>query len=375
MRSILLRMKSNGEVEWMDDAGEVTTGWPTSATYDRLTVLVPAEDVLLLEIGRVPGNQRLWSKAIPFLVEDLLVLPIEAQHVAWKWLGDDRPILVCVVAHARMEEWTNRLREVGLEPEVMVPESLALPFHGDAPSLLIDGEHALLRLTHTQALSGRTDEIVAIVNSMEPALEPHTWLVAEGQAPFPPRTTTVVAHALHAFSLRDGALSLLQGAYTTRKRLDGLARHWRRTTVLASIALLLLASYPVIDRQKLTTKIAEQRREMQTLYRQMVPGTKVVEDPAILLKSALANRGLGQSSGALQVLARVAPVIAADSRLSLDSIEYRDRRLELIVQSEGVSDLDRLRQSLVRDGLKVEIAGTMPGTNGTEGRLRVWETP
>lgn len=375
MKNILLRIKSDGDAEWMGDDGVVTPGWPTAALHDRLTVLVPAEDVLLLEVARLPGNQRQWSKAIPFLVEDLLVLPIETQHVAWKWTGDDNPILVCVVAHARMAEWTTRLRDAGLEPELMVPESLALPFHGDAPSLLIEGKRTLLRRTHAQALAGTTDEVVAIASNTEPVLEAHAWLVADAQAPFPSRTTTLIPHALHAFSVRDGAFSLLQGAYITRKRLDGLARHWWRTAALAGIALLLLAIHPVIDRQKLKTKVAEQRHEMQQLYRQVAPGAEVAGDPAALLESALASHGLGRSSGAMRVLSRVAPVVAADNRLSLDSIEYRDRRLELIVQAEGVSNLDRLRQRLVRAGLKAEIAGTTPGTNGTEGRLHVWEAP
>lgn len=373
MSRILVRISTTGDAEWISDEGAVRTGWPTQGPDDQVIVLVPAEDVLLLEVARIAGNQRQWSKAIPFLVEDLLVLPIEAQHVAWKWAGGNEPIQVCVVAHARMEEWIGRLREAGLEPEAMVTESLALPLRDDAPSLLVDGERILLRRANAQALTGTTDEVVAILDCTEPLAEANAWLVGDSQTSFPSRTRSTIPHALHAFTPRDDTLNLMQGAYPPRRRLVSLTRHWRRAAALACVALLLLALYPVIDRQKLVGKVAEQRIEMQKLYRQAVPGTGAVDDPARRLQSALAIRGFGQSDGAMRLLARAAPAIAADSRLSLDSLEYRERRLELIVQASGVPDLDRLRQSLTHNGLKAEIAGTTPGTNGIEGRLHVWE--
>lgn len=375
MKRILVRMGISGDAEWKGDDGVVRTGWPSPGPEERVTILVPAEDVLVLEVPRIAGNQRQWSKAIPFLVEDLLVLPIESQHVAWTWAGGNEPILVCVVAHTRMEGWINRLRDAGLEPEAMVPESLALPLRVDAPSLLVDGRRAVLRYATAQALSGTTDEIVAIVDCTEPVGETNVWLVGNSQPPFSARTTSVIPHALHVFDLQDDALNLLQGAYLPRNRVNGLARHWRRTAVLASIALLLLAAHPVIDRHKLVDKVAEQRQEMEQLYRQAVPGSGAVDDPARRLQSALASRGLGQSDGAMRLLAQAAPVIAADGHLSLDSLEYRDRRLALIVQATAVSDLDRLRQALAQSGLEAEITGTTPGTNGVEGRLHVREVP
>src|SRR5690606_7370419 len=147
-----------------------------------------------------------------------------------------------------------------------------------------------------------------------------------------------VAHALHAFVVPDVVLNLLQGDYAPRGRADGLARDWRWAAVLAGIALFLALLHPLLDRHKLAGKVAAQQAEMEQLYRRAVPQASVVDDPARRLQSALAARGLGRGEAVISLLARAAPAIAADGSLALDSFEFRERRLELIVQAANVAD-------------------------------------
>lgn len=373
MTAALLRLTTGNDIEWMDDNGVVRMDPPVLSPNARAIVLVPAEDVLLLEVAKIAGSKRQWSKAIPFLIEDSLILPIEAQHVAWKWDGGDNSIIVCVATHARMEAWLARLRDANIDPDALIPESLALPVTSDAPSVMIDGDRCLLRRSNTQAITGTVDEIVAIVEHTKPVLDASTWLVGESSSPFPAHSRTPIVHALHAYSLRDDMLNLLQGAYTPRKRLDGQMRYWRQTAMLAATALLLLLMHAVVDRQKLAGKVSAQRQEMERLYRDAVPGATVADDPARRLRSVLSSRGLRQDDGALRMLSKLAPTIAAADRLSINSIEYRERRLELIVQASDVRELDRLERMLVRTGLDAEIVSTTPGTAGIEGRLSMRE--
>jgi general secretion pathway protein L len=375
MTQVLLRLLPDGRSEWRDADGTIRDGWPPPQRADRVVVLVPAEDVLLLDVARIAGSERQWSQALPFVVEEQLVLPIESQHVAW-WRGsrDDR-ICVAVVARTRLEAWLAQLHAAGVAADVLLPESLALPWDPERPTLLVDGGRCVLRLGESSALGGDLGEIVAVAAHTESMPAVDAWRVGDASSPLPAHQEHVVTHALHAFSVQGADLNLLQGDYVPRGRSDGLARRWRRAAVLVGVALLLALLHPLLDRHKLAGKVTAQRAEMEQLYRRAVPSATAVDDPARRLQSALAARGLAQGDGVMHLLAQMAPALAADDRLSLDSLEYRDRRLELVVQAGSVADLDALRQRLARSGLNAEIADTTPGTRGVQGRLRLGAAP
>lgn len=374
MSRILLRLRADGGSEWLDADRVVHAGWPAPRREDRVLVLVPATEVLLLELAPPAGNERQWAQALPFLIEEQLVAPIETQHVAWARSRDGARLCVAVVARAQLDGWLARLREAGVEPDALVSEALALPWQPQRPALLVDGGQCVLRRAEAGALAGDTDEIVALGTDL-PDVE--AWLVGDSRSPVPTQTQHVVAHALHAFATQATVPqpNLLQGAYAPRRRADGLARRWRRAAMLAAAALLLAGLHPLLDRHKLATRVAAQRAEMTQLYRRAVPSAGAVEDPARQLQAALAARGLGPGDGVLGLLTRLAPALAADAGLSLESLEYRERRLELVVQAGSVADLDALRQRLARAGLTAEIAGTTPGSRGVQGRLRLGAAP
>lgn len=376
MTRVLLRLRADGRSEWMGVDGVVREGWPTPRREERVVVLVPGEDVLLLEVPRIAGSERQWSQALPFLAEEQLVLPIESQHVAWSRISREECLRVAVVTRARMDGWLAQLHEAGLEPDSLLPEALALPWHPDRSTLLVDGDRCVLRLGESSALTGNAGEIAALVEFVAPASVIETWRVGDSQSPLPAQPQHVVPHALHAFATQqDAGLNLLQGDYAPRRRTGDLARAWRRAAALACIALLLGAFHPLLDRHKLAGKVAMQRAEMVQLYRRAVKDATEMDDPARRMQVALSARGLGHRDGAVNLLAQIASTIAADDRLVLDSLEYRDRRLELIVQAGSVANLDGLRQRLTRIGLTAEIVGTTPGTQGVQGRLRIGAKP
>lgn len=375
MTDLLLRLLGDGGSEWIDIDGVVASGWPPPRPGQRTVVLVPAEEVLLLEVVRGAGNERQWTQALPFVVEEQLVSPVESQHVAWARGIDDEHVNVAVVARARLEAWLAQLRAAGIEPDVLLPETLALPWQPDRPVLLVDGGRCLLRIGESGALGGEAGEIAAFVQCMDTLPGVDAWRVGDSHSPLPTQDQRLVAHALQAFVVPDVVLNLLQGDYAPRSRADGLARDWRWAAVLAGIALFLALLHPLLDRHKLAGKVAAQQAEMEQLYRHAVPQASVVDDPARRLQSALAARGLGRGEGVISLLARAAPAIAADGSLALDSFEFRERRLELIVQAANVADLDALRQRLAHAGLTAEIAGTTPGTRGVQGRLRIGAGP
>lgn len=373
MNERLLRLLPDGHSQWRDADGGPHEGWPTPMPGTRHIVLVPAEDVLLLDTARIAGSQRQLASALAYLVEEHLAAPVESQHVVEVGERDDERLHVACVARERMDEWLSRLRAGGIEPDMLLPESLALPWSDEHPTLLAEADRCIVRLGRSQALAGTFDEIAALAGALQ-APNADGWVVGEAQSPWPMHSPRSVAHALDVLGAIDRRSNLLQGRYAPRRRTRALRRDWRQATAVAGIALLLAALHPLLDRQLLSRQAQAQRAGMLALYQAAVPTATVFDDPARRLRSALAARGLERSDGAMSLLARIAPVIAADDRATLVSVEYREQRLELVVQAPGIGDLDALAQRLARAGVPMDIAGATPGTQGVQGRLRTRST-
>lgn len=377
-RRITLRLLADDRVEWIDAQAVVHDGWPPPDPDTWLTALVPGEAVTLLDLPRVAGTDRQLTQALPALVEEQLVAPVESQHLAWWPAGDGGRLGVAAVLRADMDAWLARLRAAGLEPDVLVPDTLALPWRDARPCLLVEAERFVLRLGEACALAGTPAELPGFVAAMglaDPLVQPATWAVADAPAPWPVQRT--VEHALHALAAGERAASenLLQGDYSPRRRTRRLDAAWRWALGAVALALLTLLVTPLVERQLLAGAVAQQRAEMQALARRVVPAGRPVADPVRQLRTALGAHGLGQGDGALDLLTRVAPAIAADPRLAADSFSYRRPRLELVVQADGMAALDALRGRLARAGLTAEIVGSTPGTQGVQGRLRIGDVP
>jgi general secretion pathway protein L len=376
-RRITLRLLADDRIEWIDVQGTVRGGWPPADPDTHVTVLVPGEAVTLLELPRVAATDRQLTQALPALVEEQLVAPVEMQHLAWWPAGAGDRLCVAAVLRTDMENWLARLRAAGLEPDVLLPDTLALPWQDNRPLLLVEAERFVLRLGEARALAGSPGELPGFIAALglDPVAGLGIWTVAEAPVPWPPRRT--IEHALHAFASAEHApaVNLLQGDHSPRRRTRRLDSSWRWAIGLVALALLTLLLTPLVERQLLAGAVAQQRAEMQALARRVLPAGRPITDPARQLQAALGAHGLGQGDGALDLLTRVAPAIAADPRLATDSLSYRRPRLEVVVQADDMAGLDALRGRLTRAGLTAEIASSTPGTQGVQGRLRIGDVP
>src|SRR3546814_13140132 len=106
MSRILIRIAPDGELRWLStsDPARVQRGVPVVAADDRVWVVMPAEDVLLLSAPRVARSAAQMQQALPYAIEDQLAAAIETQHVAWSPAADPQHVAVAVVSRNRSEE-------------------------------------------------------------------------------------------------------------------------------------------------------------------------------------------------------------------------------------------------------------------------------
>ena len=373
MSRILLRIAADGELRWLSASApaRIRVGVPPVAPDDRLWVVFPAQDVLLMTAPRVARSAAQMQQALPYAIEDQLAAAIETQHVAWLPAVDPQQVLVAVVARSRLDALLAVLRGQGLEPDAVIPEPLLLPWQAGAATVLLEPNRALLRYGEARAFVGQADELAVVAGRI--AAELDAIVVGEQASPLPLRSRRRVDDGLLAYAdaLRSEApLNLLQGEYAPRRRAGRAQRAWRWAGTLALAALLLSFAQALLERAQWARLVERQRAEMADLFRAAVPAASRVVDAEQQLRSALAAAGQGRGDAGLALLAQAAPALVSDARLQLDALEWRDDQLELVVSAPDVASLDALRQRLALAAI-TELTTVTPGSKGVEGRLRV----
>ena len=389
---LLLRLHSDGSLSWLtqDASGRAlaaaNTGVPPAQALARsaqVWVLVPGEDVLLMSAPAVSQQRAQLAKALPYAIEERLAGAVEDLHIALPERIAGDTLGVAVVARETLRGWIETLAAHGIQPDFIVPETLALPYAHGMTTLLIDGDRALLRSDAQQAAVGDVAQLQGWLAAAAPAaLEVFDFRAAAPLAltPKPARYHERQRDVLAFFAAQLTApapLNLLQGEFAPRHRQLPVQRLWRVAGWLAAAALVVLVASSLVGWVR---DSAESRRlddAMREVLHQSFPRLdSVAGDPQQLMQSELARlRGNGDDAGVLRVLSQVAPVLGSSTRIAVKGIEYHNATLELSLRAPDVESLDLVRERLGNlGGLKAEVtSATQSDENGgsIDGRVRV----
>lgn len=385
---LLIRLHPDGQLAWLaQDAGgralsPANSGAPPPATLARarrIVVLVPGEDVLLLETDAVSTRRAQLLKAVPFALEDQLVSPVEDLHFALPERVERGRIGVAVVARERLRAWVQQLSALGIRPDVLLPDTLALPLPADAASLCIEPRRALLRCGPAQAFACELPLLADWLGvAAATALVVHDFRQAAALAlpvralEYHERQTDALAF-FAAHLPREPEPNLLQGEFSPSHRHLPLRRLWTRAAALAAAALVLALAHAGIDWLRLARESARLDAEQRDVLRGALPQlAQVAGDPRQVMQSALTRLSVDAGgSGVIALLNRIGPVLASMTRVSLKGIEYRNATLELALRAPDVPALDLVRERLASLGLNVEVTSANSGEAGVDGRLRI----
>ncbi len=358
-------------------------GAPAASTVTgarRVIVLVPSEQVVLLETDGVSARRAQLAKAVPFALEDQLASPVEELHFALSEHVVGARIGVAVVARAVLRDWIGMLAQLGIRADAIVPDSLAVPVPGAGATVLIEPSRALVRWGKVHACVCETAALGQWLGVVAPAtVEVHDFR----QAPrldlpvevsrYHERQSDPLA-LLAAASMREPAINLLQGEFAPSHRHMPAQKLWRSAALLAAASVILGLAYAGGDYLRL--KRESDRLELaqhEALRASMPEFANVAGDPRQLMQSALMRmRGDGATGGLSPLLGRIGPVLAATTRVSLKSMEYRNATLELGLRAPDVPTLDLVREQLANlGGLKAEVTAAATSEKGVDGRLRI----
>ncbi len=354
---------------------------------ERVTVLVPGEDVLLTQ-AEVPGHKRrLLARAVPYALEEQLVEDVESLHFALCGVDGER-VNVAVVSRARLDQWLVRLQQAGIEAERIVPDVLALPLHDDAWHVLRLNDRLLLRTGPQVGMvidaANAALSLTALLNETEN--RPDILRVQDFTAssePLPPLDIETVEEpaaglpvAVMAAAFNDQqAINLLQGQYSRRERISRYWRPWRAAAALLVGFIVVQLAAGVVERQQLAAQKEALDAEIEQIYRQAFPEARKVVNARVQMERALtALRGGGSAEGGgfAELLAQAGRQFNNSPGLNLQRLSYKSGQLDVALLIGDLQQLDQLKQRLVDEaGLEVEIQSASARDNLVEARLRI----
>lgn len=358
----------------------------------RLTLLVPNGEVVLLPVTLPTRRRQQLRAALPYLLEEQLAEDVERLQFALGPIGHDLSATAAVVARSTLEGWLAPFHALGLSPQVMCPEGLALATTPDQWTLLADGSEWLLATGQGQVSTAPMAAAAAMVAAgCETTAAPQRLRLcrprgATGdttaiEALCAERGITLEAVASHHHAIDyllapgagQAAINLLQGEYSPSGQIGRRLRPWRLTAALAGALLLVEVGGAIAHYQGLKGEVARLEQGIEQRYRDTFPEARRVENPRAQMAQRLAALRGGGEDTLSRLLGRAAAPLAADPGVVIETLSYRQRQLELAVAVGGFEALDRLKQGLAKAGLQVEISGANAEAGRVRSQLRIRE--
>ncbi|MDO6459327.1 type II secretion system protein GspL [Granulosicoccaceae sp. 1_MG-2023] len=387
------------EVSWLvcDDQGSPVSASRTATLEQaatqvegrRVTVVVPADWVVLLSAEMPASAASRLTRLLPNVLEEQLSEDVEKLHFApgKRRAGNRWP--VAVISHERMQRMQARFEACGLRPTEVRPEPLALPLFGENDSswTALQREGALVArlgadsgfgietdlgpLLLSRSLEDAGEEkpagLVLFNASADEAVEISGFDAVEER----PCTDRTALYAKGVFNTE--GINLFQGDYSIKQRFDKAWKPWRGVMALAALLLVTLWAGKFIEYRQLGSIVAGQRAAMTEIVKRTFPDVKRVTNPQRQMRSELRKLGAGVSNtGFVPVMDVVSRAVSANGKTTLNSVNYKTGRMDLDLQTDALGTLDVIKREVESAGpysLSVESANQVDG--GIRGRLRV----
>lgn len=404
--TVLLRMARGAEAgacEWL--APDVTDGAPVRGSLQeaaeacsgkRTIFLAPGEDVLLSSVNIPARNRQRLMQALPYALEDRLVQDIEECHfAAGTTRRGDGSLPVAVIERARLEHWLGDLASVGIAPDRVVPDVLAVPYEPGSWTILDDAGMTLVRHTTQGGFAIDRDSLAPVLASaLEEAGEarPAQLLIhaAEDAADeFEALSTLGVeivvrplpgsALALLANHVDGGeAIDLLQGDFSRREQFGRAWRPWLPAAVMLALLLVINMGMLLYEHGRLNSESARLQSSIENIYRSTFPESQRVVNARVQMERGLEalRRGGAQNSDFLDMMSKTAEALRQTEGLVVQRINYRERRLDLSLMIRDLQQLDGLVQRIGENGgMPVEVQSASAVEGRIEARLQVRAAP
>jgi len=338
------------------------------------TLLVPGESVLLVTVHLPKTSAAQLRRAVPYALEEQLIDNVENLHFAIGKQNSAGNVLVAVVQKTLLQTWLTQCQRWQFEPNVVLPDFLAVSVLENAWHIYLDGDRALVRQTAQQGMNVHRDQLAEVVRlsisagttDLPAALQIDyddgneqfetdnlsSLPLAINMAPEPEFCMKVFC----ASSKQTLPINLLQGEFSRTRDVDKKNFWLKCTTILLLGWLAVWLAGAVTQYVVLKYRLAKAQSQVNTLYKQAFPQANDIVDPQLRVQRALqAAQNTSAGGPFLSLLTQVGQQLAQQNHnVTILTINYHDQLLSLSVSAPNFQMLSSFTQALQKTGLQVQ---------------------
>ncbi|MEH6609437.1 MAG: type II secretion system protein GspL [Halioglobus sp.] len=376
---------SEEQPRWLDEENALPA-FATASSQRRESVIfaAPGEDVRLQRLTISPEEKKHLAKSLPYMLEEQLAGDVEQLHFASTVLKElDYAVAIC--AASKMRHWQTLLADFD-GGGLWTSETLLLPWREGEWCLLFEADKVVLRTGACEGISAERELLSVLLTAALVDDPPPRALVVYGSeqagelTEIPESLRALVqwrkGNFCSALLLADTVNvkpNLLQGEFSLRLPLSRWWQQWRlvAAVLLAAFGLQLLTTW--VDYRQLKQENESLQTAVMASYRQAYPKGNA-PDPEVQLRRQLASlQGSAQSSGFVNLMAKVGSVIAGLEGTSIASINYSDRggELRMNIVAADYTAVEKIREGINKTGLKAVMESSSAQGDRVRARIRV----
>jgi general secretion pathway protein L len=356
----------------------------------NVIVLLPLEQMFLTSVNTRARKQKHLLKAIPFALEDELADDVDSLHFALGQRYGENDFPVAVIDKHMLDAVLGQLSEVGIYPDLLTADVFGLPFREDTWTILIENDRALVR---TAKYQGFTIDIHNLQQMLTSSLrqaeitpsELNIYCCDDQQTGIKKLNLSISTNelddcppGLFADGLDENeCINLLQAAYRNKDKKHHQVGTWKVAAMLFGVWLTLSFLSVFIDHYRLSIQENNLDAKIVQIMKQTFPDMQNVSADSARtkmearLKSFMDTTNTNTKAGFIELLAMSGESMKKAGKVDIDTMTYREGKLNMNVKSPDVQILDSVNQILKSKNYSTDIQSANTQGDIVEAKLEV----
>jgi len=362
-------------VKWIkldDDGVPITRGAEahlgqvsTVAQNAHVVVLLPLQQMLLTKVNTRARKRKHLQKAIPFALEDELADDVDNLHfsLGQRYAENDYP--VAVIEKDGLDQILEILANNEIYPDLLTADVFGLPFREETWTILIEDERALVRTSRFQGFTIDLHNLQQVLTSSlrlsddTPSelnvyrCDAKTSGIKKFNYPINTNELDDCPPSLFADGLdEDEAINLLQGSYQKKDKKHRQFAPWKAAAALFAVFIALSLVSVLLEHKRLNKQEKRLNAHIVQLAKQTFPDLQNVTPgkARLVMESRLKNfvdtSSNNSNASFMELLALSGESMRQAGKVDINTMTYKEGKLNLSVNSSDVQILDQVKQKL-----------------------------
>ncbi|QMU60766.1 MAG: hypothetical protein GKR92_03285 [Gammaproteobacteria bacterium] len=354
----------------------------------NVIVLLPLEKMLLTSVNTRARKQKHLQKAVPYALEDELADDVDSLHFALGNRYGENDFPVAVIDKHTLDAVLDALSEAGIYPDLLTADMFGLPFREGTWTILIENDRALVRTAKHQGFTIDLHNLQQMLTTSlrqaeETPAELNVYCCDDQQTgvkklnlPISTNELDDCPPGLFADGLdEDECINLLQSSYKNKDKKHRQVGPWKVAAMLFGAWIVLSFISVFLDHARLSKQEKRLDTQIVQIMKQTFPDIQNVSADSARtkmearLKNFMDLTSASSNASFMELLAMSGESMKQAGKVDIDTMNYREGKLNMQVKSPDVQVLDSVKQSLKSKHYSTDIQSANTQGNIVEAKL------